>query len=68
MRVGFLSVSGAVHLARSRIPKLNKEAFHVPRVKFTVVFVLALASSLALARDKKDKGDKHPAAPQAVAT
>jgi 2-iminobutanoate/2-iminopropanoate deaminase len=38
------------------------------RVKLTVVFVLALTTSLALARDKKDKADKHAAAPQAVAT
>jgi hypothetical protein len=38
-----------------------------PSMKLTVVFVLALTTSLALARDKKDKGDKH-AAPQAVAT
>ena len=39
-----------------------------PRVKLTVVFVLALTTSLALARDKKDKGGKQAPAPQAVAT
>ena len=38
-----------------------------PRMKLAIVFVLALITTLALARDKKDKGDKH-AAPQVVAS